>query len=231
MAKIDIDKFVASIMKCLWNPHREDAYMCRHWINKALDAQGLKFENGEIVKSQRTIVAEAKEAIFDNEDERIKQAIICVFTGESNYTSKEDANKYIAWLKKREYTQRDVDDAYLKGVTDTKNELEKQGEQILANSAKTCKSERDAEKKELKKIHVIDEGKDEMDYCFTKMMNGEKVSPTWSEEDEKMSENILSHLRQYYVQKKGYPYVADLNSPEMKEFNWLKSLKQRLGGK
>ena len=33
----------------------------------------------------------------------------------------------------------------------------------------------DAEKKELKKIHIIDEGKAEMDYCFTKMMNGEKM--------------------------------------------------------
>ena len=43
----------------------------------------------------------------------------------------------------------------------------------------------DAEKKELKKMHIIDEEKAEMDYCFTKMMNGEKVSPTWSEEDEK----------------------------------------------
>ena len=41
----------------------------------------------------------------------------------------------------------------------------------------------DAEKKELSK-RVIDEGKAEMDYCFTKMMNGEKVNPTWNEEDE-----------------------------------------------
>ena len=35
----------------------------------------------------------------------------------------------------------------------------------------------DTEKKEPKKIHVIDEGKAEMDYCFTKMMNGEKITP------------------------------------------------------
>lgn len=37
------------------------------------------------------------------------------------------------------YTKRDVDDAYLKGVCDAKQELEKQGEKKLANSAKTCK--------------------------------------------------------------------------------------------
>ena len=42
----------------------------------------------------------------------------------------------------------------------------------------------DAEKKEVKKIHVIDDGKAEMDYCFTKMMNGEKVNSAWSKEDE-----------------------------------------------
>ena len=41
---------------------------------------------------------------------------------------KSDCSKWIAWLEKQKYTQRDVDDAYLKGVTDTKHELEKQGE-------------------------------------------------------------------------------------------------------
>jgi hypothetical protein len=36
---------------------------------------------------------------------------------------------------------------------------------------------------------------------------------------------IQDHLREFYVDKKGYPYVADENSEEMKEINWLKSLK------
>lgn len=44
----------------------------------------------------------------------------------------------------------------------------------------------DANNKELNKIHIIDEDKAEIDYCFTKMMNGEKVSSTLSEEDEDM---------------------------------------------
>jgi hypothetical protein len=51
------------------------------------------------------------------------------------------------------------------------------------------------EKKELKKIHIIDEGKAEMDYCFTKMMNGEKVNTVWSEEDEKNISTIRIALR------------------------------------
>ena len=33
----------------------------------------------------------------------------------------------IAWLEKQEtsYTKKDIDDAYLKGISDTKNELKK----------------------------------------------------------------------------------------------------------
>ena len=86
----------------------------------------------------------------------------------------------------------------------------------------------DAEKKELKKIHIIDEGKAEMDYCFTKMMNGEKVSPTWSEEDEKRTANILSVLS---VQVCWDGATGKKMNPYQKEIEWLKSLKQRIGWK
>ena len=60
----------------------------------------------------------------------------------------------------------------------------KEQRDLLFAKMKEAGYEWDAEKKELKKIHVIDEGKAEMDYCFTKMMNGEKVSSSCSEEDE-----------------------------------------------
>ena len=49
----------------------------------------------------------------------------------------------------------------------------------------------DAEKKELKKFHVIDEGKSEMGYCFNKMINGEKVTPAWSEKDEDYINDLI----------------------------------------
>ena len=73
----------------------------------------------------------------------------------------------------------------------------------------------DAKEKKLKKIHIIDEGKAEMDYCFTKMMNGEKVSPAWSEEDELSLKQAI-----YVCHQNGYTAVE----------NWLKSIKQRIGG-
>ena len=57
----------------------------------------------------------------------------------------------------------------------------------------------DAEKKELREIHVIDEGKAEMDYCFTKMMNGEKINPIWSKEDELRIRELESLVKQEWA--------------------------------
>ena len=83
----------------------------------------------------------------------------------------------------------------------------------------------DSEKKELKKIHVIDEGKSEMDYCFTKMMNGEKVGPTWSEEDEDIIQALNACIDEAI--KSGLNYISfDSKSILIgKVKSWLKSLK------
>ena len=81
----------------------------------------------------------------------------------------------------------------------------------------------DAEKKELKKFHVIDEGKDEMDYCFTKMMNGEKVSTAWSETEELYIAWLIEHL--YGIEDKDKQYENKCRTIA----NWLKSLKERVG--
>ena len=96
----------------------------------------------------------------------------------------------------------------------------KEQRDLLFQKIKEAGYKWDAEKLELKKIHVIDEGKAEMDYCFTKMMNGEKVSSAWSEEDERNMQNIDSVL--FY----------DKSLPEdtcMRLRNWLQSIKQRIG--
>lgn len=91
---------------------------------------------------------------------------------------------------------------------------------LLFTKMKEAGYEWDAEKKELEK-RVIDEGKSEMDYCFTKMMNGEKISPTWSEEDDKMLIDAI-----------GAVGAADYYTHDDKQEieNWLKSLKQRMKG-
>ena len=93
----------------------------------------------------------------------------------------------------------------------------KEQRELLFQKMKEAGYTFDFEKKEVKKIHVIDEGKAEMDYCFTKMMNGEKVSSTWSEEDEKNLIEVISivqNISSYDKQYDGY-------------INWLKSIRQR----
>ena len=74
-----------------------------------------------------TIIPELRES----EDERImkdvKRAISVAL--DYSYFDKETANNCLAWLEKQGYTKKDVDDAYLKGICNTKHELEKQSEQ------------------------------------------------------------------------------------------------------
>lgn len=53
-------------------------------------------------------------------------------------------------------------------------------------------------------------------------------NPDWSEEDERILNKIQDHLREFYVDKKGYPYVAEPDSPEMMENNWLMCIKNRV---
>ena len=87
---------------------------------------------------------------------------------------------------------------------------------LLFQKMKDSGYEWDAKNKELNKIHIIDEGKAEIDYCFTKMMNGEKVTPAWSEEDDMMLECVLDK-------------IGDLGTGVMCK-GWLKSLKNRIKG-
>ena len=69
----------------------------------------------------------------ESEDERIRKALITFFQRfpyDSIEQAGTNAKEAIAWLEKQgeSYTKKDVDDAYLKGVTNTKNEIEKQYE-------------------------------------------------------------------------------------------------------
>ena len=62
-------------------------------------------------------------------DERIRNDII-LYIGARNDISLDTHNKWLSWLEKQgeTFTKKDVNDAYLKGVADTKNEIEKQYE-------------------------------------------------------------------------------------------------------
>ena len=63
-----------------------------------------------------------------SKNEEIRKRIIHALHGD--VLDMEETARAIAWLEKQgqTFTKKDVDDAYLKGVTDTKNEIEKQYE-------------------------------------------------------------------------------------------------------
>lgn len=77
--------------------------------------------------TMKEVVEHLLPELKENEDERIRKAILehIQFCTESI----PDRDKFIAWLEKQgqTFTKKDVDDAYLKGVCDTKHEFEKQG--------------------------------------------------------------------------------------------------------
>ena len=66
----------------------------------------------------------------ESKDETIRKEII-EFVDINTLSVDERHDRWIAWLEKQgqTFTKKDVDDAYLKGIIDAKNELEKQGEQ------------------------------------------------------------------------------------------------------
>ena len=105
MSKIYIDKFVASLMKHYYDAHNIDRRTTKGWFDDALEEQGLEYKDGEIVKTQRRVAAEAKEAIFDEEDEKIKEMLIDSFTradmGGEIYGKGVTYKQVIAWLEKQ----------------------------------------------------------------------------------------------------------------------------------
>ena len=90
--------------------------------------ENLSYNGKTFLQDLVHIIPELKES----EDEQIRKDLIVYLR--SILSNKKYGDKFIegwiAWLEKRRqtFTKKDVDDAYLKGVCDAKQELEKQGE-------------------------------------------------------------------------------------------------------
>jgi hypothetical protein len=59
----------------------------------------------------------------------------------------------------------------------------------------------------------------------TKPIMFSEQSPAWSEEDEKMCQETID-----WFEKKCFPYALESENPARESINWLKALKQRIGG-
>ena len=64
---------------------------------KEFNFSNLAYSHEEIKQRLEHVFPELKES----EDERIRKEIIKVFTGETGFTTKEEAKKYVAWLEKQ----------------------------------------------------------------------------------------------------------------------------------
>lgn len=103
MTMIDIEKFICSLIERSSGLTQQ---IFHSDLLNALKEQGLEYKNGEIVKTQRRVAAEAKEAIFDNEDERMKREAISIIQSYMNIRDEAQdpcytGEKVIAWLEKQ----------------------------------------------------------------------------------------------------------------------------------
>lgn len=106
MALIDFDKFLASFITAMKECSRMRTFSIPVCIKKALEDQGLEYKDGEIVKSQRRVSAEAKENGYgESEDEKIKKELINYLKHRCNRTALSEevieCNKWIAWIEKK----------------------------------------------------------------------------------------------------------------------------------
>ena len=88
----------------------------------------LKELHGKSLFAERTALETLIPELKESEGEKIRKEII-EFVDINTLSVDERHDRWIAWLEKQCYTKKDVDDAYLKGIIDAKNELEKQCEQ------------------------------------------------------------------------------------------------------
>ena len=88
----------------------------------------LKELHGKSLFAERTALETLIPELKESEDEKIRKALVRFHKSTIDIDGIKGAD-ILAWLEKQCYTKKDVDDAYLKGISDAKNELEKQGEQ------------------------------------------------------------------------------------------------------
>ena len=77
----------------------------------------------------RACIEEIFPELKESGDEKMRKSVIYALRNGGFYDN-DKTDEAIAWLEKQEtsYTKKDIDDAYLKGITDTKNEIKKQHE-------------------------------------------------------------------------------------------------------
>ena len=179
-------------------------------------------------------IEEAFPELKESENEKmwksIKVLILNMNDGGKVYdTTKEDM---LAWIEKQseqKYTQKDIDDAYLKGIADVKREVEKQDEQtekIKKEIAEFIFNSKEDIKYRYEWIKCLG-----YDVKFLEDENqGEQKPAEWSEEDEKMFSDIndcIKNLPLLFSELKINDENKLCHEFIDKATTWLKNLKDR----
>ena len=217
----------------------------RHY-DEAIERARKEYKNHEAFKGFREmLVCIFPELKKESEDERIRKGLLYVIEHHPTLPT-EETEEYIAWLEKQgqTFTQKDVDDAYLKGVCDTKQELEKQGEQKPNDKIESFDKYEgltDFERtltdicigwigEELGWKQYIKDNADVLLKIAIEKFNSvqdvpfEQKPAEWSEEDDYNAERLLCLLTN---QQDNYPQLScDFQDIEGIK-DWVKSLKDR----
>ena len=94
MSKIDIDKFVRSLVERYYEKIHIDPTTTKCWLDSVLEDQGLEYKDGEIVEIEQ-----------ESEDERIRKALVKAVSGtlKGNKLFGTDITREeaLAWLEKQ----------------------------------------------------------------------------------------------------------------------------------
>ena len=85
-AKIDLEKFICSLMKRFYKIHNIDPLTTKCWLDKVLEDQGLEYRGGEIVEIPQ-----------ESEDERIKKEILDIISISGNGNQFEEIKDWLEY--------------------------------------------------------------------------------------------------------------------------------------
>lgn len=179
-----------------------------------LHKDATDMEEGIFAKQCEIIFPELRES----EDEKIRGDIISLVNefweriGSINpeYSSR---SSMIDWLEKQKFTQKDVDDAWLKGICDAKDELEKKKPAWSEEDEEMCQNILECLRNGWRKLPT-----DILKYESWLKSLRPQPKQEWSEEDER----LLSKL-QLYVDMECFD--RECNGQDL--LDWLRCIKQR----
>lgn len=214
MGTIDFDKFLASFITAMKECSRMKTFSIPVCIKKALEEQGLEYKEGEIVKSQRRVSAEAKENGYsESEDERIRKTLIenfKFFGGDFLETSKwgkdDDllVTDIIAWLERQGRKPAEWKQENREELTEFENAMMHIGGSFFGERAGLDPNDTDTIKEQAELLLEL------------------APKTEWSEEDRTMAFTLMRDVDQIsYISKEG----------KNERIGWLNSLDEKFASR